>query len=135
MSTVEGGPEPLRLADLTPYISVTVLVCTADNPGPAFDALRRFVRRTATDPGRAVAVRILSETRLVGTDEVAEAGRLDELGFEELYGLVRGRDADTGVGAEGDPLRLPPNHGTPRRDLGRTTAARDQGRRSSTATC
>jgi len=79
----------LRLADLTPYFSVTVLVCTADDPGPAFDALRRFVSRVATDSGRAVAVRTLSETRLVGTDEVADAGRLDELGFEELYGLVR----------------------------------------------
>lgn len=89
MPKVEGVPGPLRLADLTPYFSVTVLGCVADDPGAAFDSLRRFLRKEAAEPGRADSVRILSEVSVTGTDEVEGAGPLDGLGFEELYGLAR----------------------------------------------
>lgn len=89
ISQVEGTSDPLRIADLTPYFSVTVLSCIAEDPETAFESLRRFLRKVAADHGRADSVRIVFEAALTAADEIEGVGRLDELGFDSLYSLSR----------------------------------------------
>ncbi|OLF10018.1 hypothetical protein BLA60_16260 [Actinophytocola xinjiangensis] len=88
MSTNPGVPS---LAALTPHFAITVLEC--DRPGAgAFGALRRFLRATLADPGRAHAVRLRGERLLTapGT-EIEGLGTLADLGIGSLYVLVRER--------------------------------------------
>lgn len=77
------------LSGLSPVFAVTVL--ESDNPA-AFPALRRFLRDTLGDPGRAHAARVLGELALTGPDEDVDGlGTLSELGFDGLYLAVRQR--------------------------------------------
>lgn len=82
-------PEFRNLAGLTPYLSITVLRCVGDDPGSAFDALVRFVRRLAHDVGRAVAINVRAEIMLSAHDVVDDLGALQDLGLDNLYGLTR----------------------------------------------
>ncbi|RZQ64825.1 hypothetical protein [Amycolatopsis suaedae] len=79
----------LRLGELRPYLTVILLEATADDPERAFDALQRFLRKSARDRGRADEVRVRAEVSLTGTDLVDDLGTVRELGFDELYGSVR----------------------------------------------
>ncbi|WP_410622308.1 hypothetical protein [Amycolatopsis sp. cmx-8-4] len=85
----ENGPSELRLADLNPFLTITVLEAVDDDPAPAFQALKRFLRKTAADRGRANSARIQAEITLGARDLVEETGVLGELGFDELYGVAR----------------------------------------------
>jgi hypothetical protein len=85
----EEGFPALRLEELAPYLSVTVLQRTGEDPDVDFDALRRFLRRTASDRGRALEARVLAESSLGEDDVVNEAGMLGEHGFTSLYGVSR----------------------------------------------
>lgn len=77
------------LSGLHPTFAITVL---ASGDPAAFGALRRFVRDTLLDPGRAHAVRILGEVVLTDpADDVDGLGTLSELGFDGLYVAVRQR--------------------------------------------
>lgn len=78
-----------HLASLTPYLSITVLLYLGDDPSTAFDALARFVRKSAHELGRAIDVNVRSEVTLSGQDIVDDLGMLRELGFDDLYGLTR----------------------------------------------
>jgi hypothetical protein len=86
LNSSEDAPEMLRLADLKPYLSITVLRCASDDDDIAFDALQRFLRKSAADPGRAVATRVSAQTP---PDVVAEHAELRQLGFSRLYGISR----------------------------------------------
>jgi hypothetical protein len=83
------APDVLSLADLTPYFSITVLECTGVDPDVAFQALQRFLRRSADEPGRAADISIRAENALGAFDAVGELGELSELGFTGLYGVSR----------------------------------------------
>ncbi|HEU5472744.1 MAG TPA: hypothetical protein VFV67_19020 [Actinophytocola sp.] len=87
--TPTEGLEPLRLADVTPFLSITVLECTSDDAVVAFRSLVRFLRRSASTRGRAVAVRVRAEITLGGDDAIDEVGVLADVGFEGLYGISR----------------------------------------------
>lgn len=86
--TTSGVPP---LAGLSPHFSVTVLECPDPPDADAFTALRRFLRDTLSDPGRAHAVRVHGEVALSGPDHVDGLGTLSDLGFDELYVAVRQR--------------------------------------------
>lgn len=86
--TISGVP---LLAGLSPHFSVTVLECPDPPDADAFTALRRFLRATLSDPGRAHAVRVHGEVALSGPDDVDGLGALSDLGFDELYVAVRQR--------------------------------------------
>ncbi len=76
------------LSGLTPVFAITVL---ESDSAAAFPALRRFLRETLGEPGRAHAVRVLGELMLTGPDHVDGLGTLSELGFDGLYLAVRQR--------------------------------------------
>jgi hypothetical protein len=77
------------LSGLHPTFAITVL--ESGDPA-AFGALRRFVRDTLLDPGRAYAVRILGELTLTEpADDVDGLGTLADLGFDGLHLMVRQR--------------------------------------------
>jgi hypothetical protein len=79
------------LAGLTPHFNITVLECRQPDPG-ALSTLRRFLRDTLTDPGRAHAVRLRGELLLTQADaEVNGLGTLAELGVQGFYVLIRER--------------------------------------------
>lgn len=87
-----AGPEPLRVTDLNPYLSIVVLECVDGGAEVAFRGLLRFVRDTLTELGRATAVRIAGQTILDGPEDVIEGlGSLAELGFDGLLAVVRER--------------------------------------------
>lgn len=80
------------LAGLTPHFTVTVLECRRPDAESAFAALRRFLRTTLADPGRAYAVRLPGELLLTGPDDGVDGlGSLSELCVHGLYVLVRER--------------------------------------------
>jgi hypothetical protein len=80
------------LPGLRPAFSVTVLECRRGDAGSAFGALRRFLRETLDEPGRAHAVRVLGETVLTDPEaDVDGLGPLSTLGFDGLYLAVRQR--------------------------------------------
>ncbi|WP_153030364.1 hypothetical protein [Amycolatopsis sp. YIM 10] len=79
----------LNLADLKPYLSVILLECAAEDPEVAFDALRRFLRRTALDPGRADEARLLAEVALRPGDLDEDIGAVEGLGVEHVVGIAR----------------------------------------------
>ena len=77
------------LPGLSPAFAITVL--ETDDPA-AFPVLRRFLRDTLAEPGRAHAVRVLGELLLTDpADRVDGLGSLTELGFDGLYLAVRQR--------------------------------------------
>lgn len=79
------------LAGLTPHFNITVLECRQPDPG-ALPALRRFLRETLADPGRAHAVRLRGELLLTAADaELNGLGTLSELGVQGFYVLIRER--------------------------------------------
>ncbi|MPZ85903.1 MAG: hypothetical protein GEV28_38210 [Actinophytocola sp.] len=86
--TTSGVPP---LAGLSPHFSVTVLECPDPSDPDAFTTLRRFLRDTLSEPGRAHAVRVHGEVALSGPDYVDGLGTLSDLGFDELYLAVRQR--------------------------------------------
>jgi hypothetical protein len=91
------------LSGLSPTFAITVL--ESGDPA-AFGALRRFVRDTLLDPGRAYAVRILGELALTDpADDVDGLGTLADLGFDGLYLVVRQRWAHPRW-ADGGPVDL-----------------------------
>ncbi|NRN64295.1 hypothetical protein GC106_15010 [Kibdelosporangium sp. 4NS15] len=81
----------LRLTDLKPYFSVTVLECSCDDPDTAFKALRRFLIKSANDQGYAVSIRLGDEIDLAGPGEVGEFGALESLGLglDRMYAVTR----------------------------------------------
>jgi hypothetical protein len=81
--------ETLRLLDLAPYFSITVLQCAGADPAVDFDTLVRFVRRSVDSIGRASGVDVRSEVKLSAQDVVEDWGTLRELGFDGLYGVSR----------------------------------------------
>jgi hypothetical protein len=90
MPAVNGEEIPeLRLVDVNPFLTITVLECVGDQPEAAFRTLAGFLRRTAADRGRAEAVRIRAEITAAARDSLAEVGVLGELGFDDLYGIAR----------------------------------------------
>jgi hypothetical protein len=87
-----AGPEPLRVTDLSPYLSIAVLECVDGATDVAFRGLIRFVCDMLTEPGRAVAVRIVGQTVIDSPDDVIEGlGSMAELGFDGLLAIVRER--------------------------------------------
>lgn len=88
-SPLANNPAKLRLAELTPYLSIIVLRCASPDPAHDFAALKRFLHRSALEPGRALGVRLRSETALGGQDSIEGLDVLSELGFDELYALAR----------------------------------------------
>lgn len=86
-----ANPGVPPLAGLTPHFNITVLECGRPDEG-AFPALRRFLRDTLSEPGRANAVRLRGELMLTSADaEVDGLGRLADLGAQGFYVLVRER--------------------------------------------
>ena len=81
----------LRLGAVAPYLSVTVLQRTGDDPDIDFDVLRRFLRRTASDRGRALEARVQAESSLFEDDapDVGQSNLLGQHGFTGLYGVSR----------------------------------------------
>jgi glutamate/tyrosine decarboxylase-like PLP-dependent enzyme len=53
-AALTNGSERLPLAELTPYLSVIVLRCVGGDPVHDFEALIRFLRRSAIESGRAL---------------------------------------------------------------------------------
>jgi hypothetical protein len=86
--SADDVPPLLHLAELTPYFSVVILECAIDDPAVAFEALRRFLRRTAANRGRTAAVRITAEAVRGADDILDEVGHLGELGADGLYGVA-----------------------------------------------
>lgn len=86
-----ANPGVPSLAALTPHFSITVLECERPDAA-AFGTLRRFLRATLAEPGRAHAVRLRGEQLLTapGT-EIDGLGTLADLGIESFYALVRER--------------------------------------------
>jgi hypothetical protein len=82
VTTPAAPGEPLRLTELTPYVSITVLECTGKDPEGAFNTLQNFLRRSAHDRGRALSVRVAAEA-VVPQDELPESG------ISGLYGIRR----------------------------------------------
>jgi hypothetical protein len=79
------------LTGLTPHFNITVLECRQPDAG-AFATLRRYLRDTLANPGRAHAVRLRGELLLTSTDaEVNGLGTLSELGVQGFYVLIRER--------------------------------------------
>lgn len=72
-----------------PQVSCTILRCVGDDPPRSFDSLVEFVRRSMQHVGRAIDVRVLFESTLSAQDTVDDLGMLGELGFDELYCVVR----------------------------------------------
>jgi hypothetical protein len=85
----DGVPDVLRLADLEPYLSFTVLRCVVNDCASAFAEFVAFLRESMADPVQAISARILAEISLVAADMIADVGPLGELGFDELYGCTR----------------------------------------------
>lgn len=88
-SSANALPEALRLADLKPYLSVTVFECTDADPEPAFGALRRFLRTSADDKGRALDVRVSADVDVGPDDIIEEIGSLETFGLTAIYGVSR----------------------------------------------
>jgi hypothetical protein len=85
------NPGVPSLAALTPHFNITVLECHRPDDD-AFPALRRFLRETLSDPGRAHAVRLRGELLLTAPGaEVDGLGTLGDLGVQGFYVLVRER--------------------------------------------
>ncbi|GAA3021913.1 hypothetical protein [Actinokineospora globicatena] len=82
-------PTPLPLAELTPQFSCTFLRHVGNNAAESFDELVRFVRESASAPGRAISVAVPFEDRRTGDDVIDEVGPLAELGIDDLHLLVR----------------------------------------------
>ena len=80
------------LGGLTPHFAVTVLECHKADPASAFVALRRHLRETLANPGRATAVRLRGEVMLTDPDDELDGlGTLADLSLEGIYVLVRER--------------------------------------------
>ncbi|MDT8913397.1 hypothetical protein [Amycolatopsis sp. PS_44_ISF1] len=75
---------PLRLNELNPYLSITILECPEDDPAAAFRSLCDFLKRSAQEKGHSDAVRVTGETA-AGEEQAA----LTDLGFDEVYGISR----------------------------------------------
>lgn len=88
-SSADALPNAPRLADLTPYFSITVLECVHNDPEPAFETLLRFLRRSAEDKGRAIDVDVGPDIRLGHDDVIEELGSIEEFGFTGLYCVSR----------------------------------------------
>ncbi|GAA4531053.1 hypothetical protein [Amycolatopsis samaneae] len=90
--TTESASPPLQklcLTDLKPYMSVVLLECTSDDPAQAFETLRRFLRKSAADPGRADDARIRGEVAVRAGELVDDLGIVGDLGVEEVLGIAR----------------------------------------------
>ncbi|GAB3491002.1 hypothetical protein [Amycolatopsis cihanbeyliensis] len=84
----ESLPE-LPLAELNPYLSITVLECTGEDPQIAFASLTVFLRESAGKRGRAASCRVRAEVTKLAGDAIESLGTLRELGFDSLYGVYR----------------------------------------------
>ena len=85
----ENSPPELSLIDIRPYLTVTVLECTGDDPATAFAGLTSFLRRSARERGRANLCLVRAEVTRSGDDLVESQSTLRDLGFDALHGLVR----------------------------------------------
>ncbi|MFJ5990642.1 hypothetical protein [Lentzea sp. NPDC092896] len=83
----------LRLADLKPYLSVTVLECTGKDLDKAFSILQAFLRKLSEKPGLAIAVHTTGELAIEDfrAEENKEADLLRAFGFDGFYGVTRER--------------------------------------------
>src|SRR5262245_45488074 len=88
-SSASALPEVPRLAELKPYLSVTVLECTQEDHRAPFETLQRFLRASAEDKGRALDVLVSTEIHVGPDDVIEELGSLADLGFTALYGVSR----------------------------------------------
>jgi hypothetical protein len=88
-SALDGVSRTLRLADLTPFLSIVVLRCATADPSLDFKALTRFLHRSASESGRALRARIQAEITVTAQQHVDGIGMLCELGFDDLFGLTR----------------------------------------------
>lgn len=79
----------LSLTALKPYLSITVLECTGEDPATAFASLKAFLRKSAGERGRAESCRVQAEVAKLADDAVESLGTLRELGFDSLYGVFR----------------------------------------------
>lgn len=77
-------------ASLTPYLSVVVLECTAENPAHSFGAVHRHLargaRETSTKARRIVA---MDEFDSTAGQTLADIGTLEEIGLDQVAGFVR----------------------------------------------
>ncbi|GAB3150073.1 hypothetical protein GCM10027258_47580 [Amycolatopsis stemonae] len=88
---LESNEEPpeLRLVDVSPFLTITVLECVGDDLETGFQSLARFLRRTARDRGHSEGVRIRAEITAASPDSIEDVGILGDLGFDDLYGIAR----------------------------------------------
>lgn len=89
----EDDARALRLADLKPYLSVTVLECVVDDAGRAFSTLQAFLRALSDKPGHAIAVHTTGELVIEDfrAQESEDADLLRAFGFDGFYGVTRER--------------------------------------------
>lgn len=83
----------LRLVDLKPYLSITVLECSDEDADGAFSILQAFLRELSNKPGHAIAVHTTGELAIEDfrAEETEEAGLLRAFGFDGFYGVTRER--------------------------------------------
>jgi hypothetical protein len=90
----DTGAETIRLEQLHPYWTVTVLECTDGDADAAFAALGDFLLRCAEDPGRALGIRTTGSISVARTSTENGSGEgelLTRFGFDWLFGLTRER--------------------------------------------
>lgn len=78
----------IRFDQLKPFLTVTVLECTSDDPAAAFVALQRHLRQAAIDPGRAIGVALTGETYVDVAQDGPGPGRL-LAGLDTLHAVTR----------------------------------------------
>ncbi len=81
--------DPLRLSDLMPQVSCTVLRCTREDLAAAFATLVDFIGKTVLDPGRASAANVLADVRVTAGEVVGDLGPLSEYGLDDLFCVAR----------------------------------------------
>ncbi|WP_431873192.1 hypothetical protein, partial [Amycolatopsis sacchari] len=79
----------LSLDLLRPYLSITILVCCSEDPGAAFESLRKFLRRSAGERRQALGVRITREIDLRDQVAIGAFGIDEDWGIDAVFGLFR----------------------------------------------
>lgn len=82
-------PAEPPLAELKPYLTITVLECTSDDPAAAFAELAEFLHQSAQDRGRAQDAVARAGHALRAQDPIESIGVLGEFGFDQLVCVSR----------------------------------------------
>lgn len=92
---MESSPKPAELppdpplAELKPYLSITVLELVAVDPDAALGQLEKFLRQSADDRGRTTHCQVRSGFDLLADDIIDTGGRLRDFGFDRIFGVSR----------------------------------------------